>query len=234
MSGAGPEDRDHDSVLAAEHVLGLLGAEEAAEADRRLQTDSGFRALHRDWTERMAGVAAAVPPVEAPRRLRRRIQQRLFGGGARPLWRRLGVGTALGGALAAALVALLVSEAGLLTPQREALPGLRTEIASADGTVLIEARIDAAASALDLAIDAEGPPAGRAHQLWLIPESGEPISLAVISEVQPEIVLPFEPDLLPLMPGATLAISDEPAGGSPTGAPTGAVLASGTLPEEAG
>ncbi|MEL6126646.1 MAG: anti-sigma factor [Pseudomonadota bacterium] len=50
-------------------------------------------------------------------------------------------------------------------------------------------------------------------------------------------VLPEEPDarisvavaLRPLLPGGTLAISDEPPGGSPTGAPTGEVLAVGAV-----
>ncbi|MDZ5460576.1 anti-sigma factor, partial [Azohydromonas lata] len=70
----------------------------------------------------------------------------------------------------------------------------------------------------------------RALELWALPPQGAPRSLGLISP-QGVTVLPRE--RLPaavLGPGtAALAVSLEPAGGSPTGAPTGPVLYSGRL-----
>src|SRR5260370_24305031 len=68
----------------------------------------------------------------------------------------------------------------------------------------------------------------RAYELWLIP-SGEtrPRSLGLVQPGQP-IRLDIPSDLAGrVTPDATLAVSLEPPGGSPTGLPTGPVVAAG-------
>jgi anti-sigma-K factor RskA len=72
-------------------------------------------------------------------------------------------------------------------------------------------------------------PGERVRQLWLIPEGGTPISLGLVAPegvqrrvIAAEVAARFAA-------GATIAVSDEPSGGSPTGQPTGAVLAAGSL-----
>ena len=79
-------------------------------------------------------------------------------------------------------------------------------------------------------IDGPVAPAGRATELWAIPPDGAPVSLGVLPEAENWIVnLP--PELAGLETELTLALSDEPEGGSPTGAPTGEVLAATQLNE---
>jgi anti-sigma-K factor RskA len=70
---------------------------------------------------------------------------------------------------------------------------------------------------------------GRSLELWIIAGDAAPLSLGILAtdETINEIIIPES--LRNKMVGATLAISDEPAGGSPTGAPTGAVLAAGEI-----
>jgi anti-sigma-K factor RskA len=70
---------------------------------------------------------------------------------------------------------------------------------------------------------------GRSLELWSIAGDAAPLSLGILAtdETINEIIIPES--LRIKMVGATLAISDEPAGGSPTGAPTGAVLAVGEI-----
>ena len=71
--------------------------------------------------------------------------------------------------------------------------------------------------------------AGRDYQLWLIPPSGTPRPLSLLDPGGPQRV-PVAPALLGSLGGdATLAVSVEPTGGSPTGQPTGPVIASGPL-----
>jgi anti-sigma-K factor RskA len=72
-------------------------------------------------------------------------------------------------------------------------------------------------------------PANRDRQLWLIPEGQQPVSLGLVNErgVQRRVVPAAVAALFAR--GATIALSDEPTGGSPTGQPTGAVLAAGGL-----
>jgi len=70
-------------------------------------------------------------------------------------------------------------------------------------------------------------PARRDAELWIIPEGQAPISLGVIPQDAPaRIAVPAG-----LKGGgtytATLAVTDEPLGGSPSGAPTGSIRAAG-------
>ena len=71
--------------------------------------------------------------------------------------------------------------------------------------------------------------ARHSHELWVIPADGKPRSLGVLgTSKQAHMQLANAlADLL--QQGATIAISVEPKGGSPTGAPTGPVVASGAL-----
>jgi anti-sigma-K factor RskA len=72
-------------------------------------------------------------------------------------------------------------------------------------------------------------PNGRSTQLWLIPAGKAPISVGVFVPDH-AAVLPLSAQLLAqLGPTASLAVSYEPPGGSPTGQPTGMVIAKGAI-----
>jgi anti-sigma-K factor RskA len=64
--------------------------------------------------------------------------------------------------------------------------------------------------------------------LWLIAGNNAPVSLGVLPDAG-AVTLMVAEALAVQLAGGTLAISDEPDGGSPTGAPTGAVLATATV-----
>jgi anti-sigma-K factor RskA len=69
----------------------------------------------------------------------------------------------------------------------------------------------------------------QSYELWLIPgENAAPVSLAVLGTIDATLRVPG-PLVGRLRPGAQLAISVEPPGGSPTGAPTGPVILSGAI-----
>jgi anti-sigma-K factor RskA len=69
----------------------------------------------------------------------------------------------------------------------------------------------------------------QSFELWLIPgEGGQPLSLAVVGDLDASVELRASQSLR-LARGAKLAISVEPAGGSPTGAPTGPVILIGDV-----
>jgi anti-sigma-K factor RskA len=63
---------------------------------------------------------------------------------------------------------------------------------------------------------------GRFPELWIIPAGGKPRPVGMISGVRSLTLAGGEAK-------ATFAVSLEPAGGSPTGAPTGPVIATGVL-----
>ena len=67
--------------------------------------------------------------------------------------------------------------------------------------------------------------AGRALELWSVPATGAPRSLGVVSADEATTVLRSR-----LLEGtAAFAVSIEPRGGSPTGAPTGPIVSVGKL-----
>jgi anti-sigma-K factor RskA len=69
----------------------------------------------------------------------------------------------------------------------------------------------------------------QSFELWVIPAGGgAPVSLAVMGELDTRIDLGLS-QTTRLTRGAKLAISVEPAGGSPTGAPTGPVILVGDI-----
>jgi len=68
---------------------------------------------------------------------------------------------------------------------------------------------------------------GRALELWALPEGRDPRSLGLISASGVARIALAGPADLALRQVPALAVSLEPAGGSPTGKPTGPVLYSG-------
>jgi anti-sigma-K factor RskA len=146
-----------------------------------------------------------------------------------PLLRRLGLWRALAAGAMAALVAGIAVE--VLKPVPTEPPAVT--IAQLEGQADV-ARVTAALSPdrHTLQLHAARPvlagPA-QSYELWLIPaEGGAPLSLAVLGNLDARVpVAPAHSKRL--VPGAKLAISVEPAGGSPTGAPTGPVIMAGQI-----
>jgi anti-sigma-K factor RskA len=68
----------------------------------------------------------------------------------------------------------------------------------------------------------------QSYELWVIPQGGAPLSLAVLGQLDGALRVP-EGHRGQLRKGAVLAITVEPLGGSPTGGPTGPVILSGAI-----
>jgi anti-sigma-K factor RskA len=108
-------------------------------------------------------------------------------------------------------------------------PSYVAEIAGENGGLIVQVQFDPVAANLDFHRTAGTVKDGRAQELWLIADGATaPVPLGVLPITQKGVV--HVPEALRAkMIGGTLAISDEPLGGSPTGAPTGVVLAYGVV-----
>ena len=225
--GSGPDD---DRVLAAEYALGLLGAEETAAFETRLSREENLRAMYVAWEEDFVALTDAIAQVAPPVGVLQNVQTQLFGAPEKApgIWARLGFGRiVLGGMLATALALFVVLQTGVLTPSA---PDLRAEIAAEDASLTVLAAWHEDAGELRLTRTTGQVAAGRAQELWLIEGDNAPVSLGVLPAAA-EAVFQVDPTLAARLKGGVLAISDEPPGGSPTGAPTGAVLAVGQVSE---
>jgi len=135
-------------------------------------------------------------------------------------------------ATAIAVVALLF--AAVVTSQMFRSPGytMVATLAPPEAPLTLSMRINPETGVieiLDAALQDAVKQADQTTELWLIPEDGTPRSLGVIrSAGASRILIPAE--LRPLFnAGAVLAVSLEPSGGSPSGAPTGPVIALGSI-----
>nr|WP_246450684.1 anti-sigma factor [Sphingomonas rhizophila] len=109
-------------------------------------------------------------------------------------------------------------------------PVMVAAIAGEDKIVRMVATYDPASRHLVVADAAPVPtPSGRSHELWMIPAGGKPVSMGVMPSGKPMVATIEPAKATAFVDGLTLAVSDEPAGGSPTGQPTGDMLASGAL-----
>ncbi len=223
MSAAAPLTPD-DAALAAEYVLGLLDAGERAEFEARLRSDPLLWGEVQAWHERLAVLAADVD-VAPPARVWRRVEARLFGISTRGLrlWQGLGVG---GLGLAAALAVVLFFAPP--PPAPPAGPVYAAEIVAEDQSLRLLAVYEAGAGVLRLTRTDGAARAGRALELWVIAGDQPPRSLGVLPEAG-TAQLEVPETLRAAVAAGVLAISDEPPGGSPTGAPTGDVLAVGPV-----
>lgn len=235
-----PQDRD---ALAAELALGVLDGEELALARSLLAEDAGFRGEVARWSGRLAPLLDDVEEAQPPERLWRRISDGI-GAESRPgaeihqLRRKVGVWRGISGAamaIAASLALVLVAQPRTVAPlpSPRAAPAPAPMVAMLTGeesTMAMIATWDSANRRLMVAAAATTPPAaGRSRELWVIPSDGTPRSLGTMPTQPTMRMAVAEPIARQLREGATLAVSVEPQGGSPTGLPTGPVIASGKL-----
>jgi anti-sigma-K factor RskA len=223
---------ESDKVVAAEYVLGVLGAAERRQAQQRLAHDQAFANEVAFWEERLGVFADAIAPVAPPdrawTRIARAVRVRDPSAPRESLWQSLTFwrSFALGSAaLAAASIGALTFI--VISPAPRA-PMLATLGASGRQPNFVAA-INAGGTSLMIVPAALLTSDPRAMELWLIPAGDKPHSLGLIEPGRP-VRLDVPRDLVArIAADATLAVSMEPPGGSPTGQPTGPVIASGTL-----
>jgi anti-sigma-K factor RskA len=232
------ESEDID-MLAAEYALGTLPASERASVALRARSEPSLAAAIEAWERRLGPLADTVPSREVPASVWNGIEASIDalsrGSGAANV---VGIERRLLRWKAATFVASAIAASLMLfVGVREfAQPG-------ADKMLVAVLQKDAQSPAFLVSVDldkrqltiravAAKPEPGKSYELWLVhDELKSPRSLGLIGD-RPLTVGPTLASYAPnVIEDATLAVSLEPAGGSPTGAPTGPVLFSGKLIE---
>jgi anti-sigma-K factor RskA len=233
-----------DAQLAAEYALGLLDDAEQAQAAARAQSDAMFAAEVARWRGRLAPMLGDITPVAPPQASWDAIDRATVGSSAANdnvaelkrsvrVWRAFSGGAS---AIAAALALVLLLQppvsqapAPIPAPRAQVAP-MVASLASDKGEPMLMATWDPVSERLIIAAANDMPaPAGRSHEVWLIPAGGSPMKVGMLPG-SARMHMQVPDDIADqLRRGATLAVSVEPAGGSPTGLPTGPVIASGAL-----
>ena len=227
---------DRADLLAAEFVLGSLDRAARIAAARRYDTDRDFAARVDRWAERLFPLTQTLP-AETPgetvwARIEARVEREAAAKAAAQsvaaprraaslaLW---GWGSA---ALAAALALFLLTPLFVEPPQRDLVASLE----AAESGLAWEIALDRTEGRLTLQRRGAWPAApDQSLELWLISAEGRVRSLGLLPPAAEAALALDAAALESLRPGATLAVSREPLGGSPGAGPSGPVVLSAGL-----
>lgn len=232
--------------LAAEFVLGTLASSARQTVEKRLRQEPLLAERVQYWEELLADINQQLPPLAPPSELWDKIAQRLsgqarnseaktflavanrksaslFGG----FWRGLSSGVVL----ASFVAALLWFSFGQRDSQFNM--DMTAVLSSTDAAVERQsnwlAAVNLSTNQLQITrINATPVPSGKTMELWVIPKDGSaPIPCGLMDDVQQQLITVASSRML--LDAKALAISLEPAGGSPTGQPTGPVVYMGGI-----
>jgi anti-sigma-K factor RskA len=224
------------SKLAAEYVLGTLSAHARRRFALCLKQNPALRRAVAEWEKRLTPLALALPQIQPPPRVWQAIESRIRPGGqAAPgvleslsFWRASSIASAV---VALALLILV------------AVPGPEAPPTDDGKMVVVMNDLKTRSPAMTASWDAGKPgkralrirvlghaemAPGTAWELWILQgENQNPVSLGLITTHDTQTLIVPESLAAKLDQAQGLAMSVEPAGGSPTGLPTGPVLYAG-------
>jgi anti-sigma-K factor RskA len=225
-------------ALAAEYVLGTQTCRVRERLTRLQEEDTRLAERVAWWQEKLAPLGESVPPIPVPLRVWRGVESTLRPQAADPgpqtgwwnsllLWRW---STVLAAGLAFAV---------LLIPPPEPRPDT---FGVEGGVVLVLTDEESRTAWVVSRKSAEDPLKAQplalpvltleqAYELWLLPPDAAPLSLGLLDDTGRTVLQVPENVNVLLQPGFSMAVSIEPPGGSPTGAPTGPVVFSGSINE---
>ena len=226
--------------MAAEHAMGLLEGDERARAEGLIGADASFAALVETWQSRLLELDETTSEIPAGETLWARIEGSLPSEArgparaattARPpflasLWRSLPFwrGAGLAGALASLLLLVGVGVFAERAARQPVLIAVLLNDANRPSAVV---NAFANGNAELVPLDGIPVPPGRSLEIWTLWDQARgPVSIGVLDAAR---TVRLKLDNLPrTSPNQVFEISLEPAGGSPTGRPTGPVLMKGT------
>jgi anti-sigma-K factor RskA len=223
---------DEHDLLIAEYALGVLSAEDRAQVEGMLAQSAPDRALLAAWQSHLAGWLAQLPAVAPPDSVWLAIQKELFAAQGTPnqpqaprtnagIWRWT---TAIALAASLLLAVFILVRPAPLVPQ-----SMIARLAQDDGSVLFTATVQSQGRQVLLVPVRKADWQDKSAQAWIISGDGTPHSLGLLP-TDKAIALSVPTDLAALLAsGAVLAVSLEPKAGSPTGLPTGPVIATGKI-----
>jgi anti-sigma-K factor RskA len=211
------DEPDNLDLIAAEYVLGTLVGSARRRFERQLGRDPFASRRVRAWEDRFAFIALRLAPVAPGAAVWEGISKRIGDSGRASGWRQL--------AAVLAMAAVLGFGWAVWEQLRPREPQATAVVATEAGATLW--RVAVAADGESMEVETTGDvsyPGDRARELWALPADAAPVSLGLMPLSGRVRLMLDDRQRAALALAANVAVSDEPAGGSPTGAPTGAVL----------
>lgn len=234
-------DRSRDELLAGEYVLGVLSLADRKRVEARIARDRTFAAIVLRWQENLSTFDDEYEDEMPPQRVYAGIETRLFSAKPSPRrtfaqelrttggwWNSLALWRGMSFASLALLITYASLQSGWIGANGPPRSPLVAEMTGENTSMVLMARYEPGSGRLHLTPVAARGEAERSLELWMVPGGNDPaISLGVLPQTgEGAVVIPAEMRER-MGEGMTLAVSLEPFGGSPSGQPTGAVLAVG-------
>jgi anti-sigma-K factor RskA len=208
--------------LAAEYVLGTLRGRARRRFERWLVSPQ-VGDIVKGWEERLAGLEPRLDKVTPPTTVWRGIENRLELR-RKPATRWLAIAASL---IFATVIGFYVLRQPPVTPELAATQKALIQ----ENAQTIYWSVELLGDNQELAVHVQAThalEAGKALELWVLPapgvNNGQPVSLGLLPAQGAERRALTAAQRAALVGAKQLAVSLEPAGGSPTGLPTGPVL----------
>ncbi len=238
-------ERDDIDMLAAEYVVGTLDAAERTAVAARRHREPALEAAIVAWEARLSPLDGETVAVEPPHGQLARNEARNDGAGRREgnsagaarivaLERRVGFWkrTATAASALAATLALVIGLRETLLPPAEPQSFVAV-FQKDDQQPAFLLSIDLRTRELTIRSVTAEPQRERTYQLWIVDPNLDPVPRS-LGLIESSLAQPTRKTLASIEPAvlrrATFGISVEPAGGSPTGRPTGPALHGRLLP----
>jgi anti-sigma-K factor RskA len=228
------------SRLASEYVLGTLRGGARRRFAQMMRTDAALREAVATWETHLTPLAERVEPIAPPKRVWNNIESRISGSmpakavqastaeapktdgfwSSLTFWRGLGFAAT---SVAAVLLAFTLRPSPAVNTEPMMMAVLEDQ---GEARMIVEQPKSGY-----LMVKMVKPWVGgedKSMELWVIPKDGAPRSLGLLNDTGDTKLA--KPDMdIRLTDGTVFALSKEPKGGSPTGAPTGMVLCKGVI-----
>lgn len=220
------------TALAGEYALGALHGAARRRFERLLEIDHDLRREVERWQDGIYPLVDALPDREPPPRVWQAIVRQIAPHQAPQrigFWDNLTFWRSWG--LFAAALALVMAIYLAMDLTRQVPPQYVAVISNAERQATWLAQADPADRRLSVQVlHPQKLAPDRSFELWLLPGEGKPPRSLGLIPTRGSTSLTLPPEAAQALPEAAgLAVSLEPAGGSPTGQPTGPVLYQGKL-----
>ena len=209
--------------LGAEYVLGTLRGPARRRFERLCVASAAARASAHRWEDEWSALSRSITPLQPSAHVWPAIQRRVAAaGGARPRRPSSWPTWSLAAAASLAAVALVV---GLLVHERQG--PLQTIAVLGPDAAHPQWRVERPKDLTALTIRVIGQvhvAPEKSYELWALPRGGNPVSLGLLplgGKLERSLT---SAQRAALVAADKVAVSVEPAGGSPTGNPTGPVV----------
>ncbi|UVC09105.1 anti-sigma factor [Rhizobium sp. TH2] len=226
-------DRSRDEIISGEYVLGVLSAEDRRKVEARMAVDRRFAQQVRRWQANLSGFNEDYEDIRPPADLYNRIERRIFGTGEirapgllEGIWGSVMVWRGLTVASLAIAAGVIYFEGTTFLPGTREKP-LVAELSGQNSPINLVATFDFDSGRLSVVPAAFKQNEPQSLEVWIIDEGKPPQSLGILPDNGNGEIIVTNEMRKTFTEGKTIAITIEPYGGAPGGAPTGPIVAQG-------